>query len=252
LLDSLLQETYIFKMSLSDIAVKASWAVVVSELVYRAYKLMKSKNERGKKEIMEVLFFPEDSTKVFNANQHLAQKYIQGGGVVINQNSNLARVLQYLRNAERSLDVCLYILSCPEFGNVVLECLRRGVTVRIIVDFVSIQENGLEVNRLRQFGVPVRGRKQEHHMHHKFVIVDSKVLLNGSFNWTQSAVTSNNENVMITSMHQFLTPFIQEFEKLWDHHKHQISVRVSPSSKKEINSSNKNIHSSDKNVGRRR
>ena len=40
---------------------------------------------------------------------------------------------------------------------------------KLIIFYLSYK-----VNRLRQFGVPVRGRKQEHHMHHKFVIVDSK------------------------------------------------------------------------------
>ena len=67
-------------------------------------------------------------------------------------------------------------------------------------------------------GVPVRGRKQEHHMHHKFVIIDSSILLNGSFNWTQTAVTGNNENVIITSNKHVVAEFVNEFSKLWKIH----------------------------------
>ena len=51
----------------------------------------------------------------------------------------------FARNAKVSVDVCLYIFTCPEFGNVLVSCMRRGIIIRVIVDFVSIQENGREV-----------------------------------------------------------------------------------------------------------
>nr|XP_045593323.1 uncharacterized protein LOC123754996 isoform X1 [Procambarus clarkii] len=41
------------------------------------------------------------------------------------------------------------------------------------------------------------------------------VLLTGSFNWTWSAVISNNENVIITNHPQLVNKFAHEFENLW-------------------------------------
>jgi cardiolipin hydrolase len=52
-------------------------------------------------------------------------------------------------------------------------------------------------------------------MHHKFVIVDGKILVNGSFNWTRNAFTNNQENVIITNNVKMVTAFQAEFEKLW-------------------------------------
>ena len=53
-------------------------------------------------------------------------------------------------------------------------------------------------------------------MHHKFVIIDKKLLVNGSFNWSFNAVTRNNENVLITNTEELILPYIAEFDKLWD------------------------------------
>ncbi len=53
------------------------------------------------------------------------------------------------------------------------------------------------------------------HMHHKFAIVDQRLLLSGSFNWTRQAVLGNRENVMVTDHYNALTSFRHEFLQLW-------------------------------------
>lgn len=54
-------------------------------------------------------------------------------------------------------------------------------------------------------------------MHHKFVVMDSRLLITGSLNWTLTAVQSNMENIIITEEPDLVQPFIQEFHKLWVH-----------------------------------
>lgn len=53
-------------------------------------------------------------------------------------------------------------------------------------------------------------------MHHKFVVVDGRVLINGSFNWTIQAVTGNQENVIVTDDIAVTSLFMAEFQRLWE------------------------------------
>ena len=53
-------------------------------------------------------------------------------------------------------------------------------------------------------------------MHHKFAIIDNKVIMFGSFNWTVQAQKRNRENLHNTSDQDIIFPFSQEFESLWN------------------------------------
>ena len=51
-------------------------------------------------------------------------------------------------------------------------------------------------------------------MHNKFCIIDNNIVINGSYNWTYSA-HSNNENITVTySNRTFTEDFVKEFNKL--------------------------------------
>lgn len=42
-----------------------------------------------------------------------------------------------------------------------------------------------------------------------------KILINGSFNWTRSASTVNEENITVLYDARLIALFTQEFESLW-------------------------------------
>jgi phosphatidylserine/phosphatidylglycerophosphate/cardiolipin synthase-like enzyme len=43
-------------------------------------------------------------------------------------------------------------------------------------------------------------------VHHKFVILDSRMIANGSFNWTRQAVLFNQENVVLSDNPALVSP----------------------------------------------
>jgi cardiolipin hydrolase len=196
---------------------------VGSEAVWRIFLWSKNRYETRRKRaaINEVLFFPDNSVRTFKDLSRLtATDYYNLSKVTAEQrlhpDSSLLKLLLRLRSAEKSLDLCLFLITCHEFANVALECLARGVRVRLIVEQSSVGMSGCQVGKLRQAGVFVRSRKQHFLMHHKFALIDNKILVNGSFNWTGQAVMGNNENVVISNESVIVERFVEEFARLWD------------------------------------
>jgi phosphatidylserine/phosphatidylglycerophosphate/cardiolipin synthase-like enzyme len=53
-------------------------------------------------------------------------------------------------------------------------------------------------------------------MHDKIMIVDGKVVLTGSFNWSNNAENENNENLLIITSTSLATTYENEFQKIWN------------------------------------
>jgi mitochondrial cardiolipin hydrolase len=52
-------------------------------------------------------------------------------------------------------------------------------------------------------------------MHNKFAIFDGKLLLRGSYNWTENAEDYNWENVIILDDTSVVRAYREQFEKMW-------------------------------------
>ena len=126
----------------------------------------------------------------------------------------LNRIISLCNQAQHSIDVCVFTISCNDITRALLSAHQRGVSVRIISDNDKRNDKGSDVDQLDEAGIAVTVDRTEHHMHHKFAIFDNKILLNGSFNWTRSASKFNQENISTTDNPALLLAFSREFERL--------------------------------------
>jgi cardiolipin hydrolase len=118
--------------------------------------------------------------------------------------------------AEISVDICVFTITDDRIVRSVLAAHRRGVGVRVISDDEKALDRGSDIYRLKDSGVQVRTDDSPDHMHHKFAILDRRLLVNGSYNWTRSASERNNENISVSDDQHLVGLFRQEFERLWD------------------------------------
>ena len=52
-------------------------------------------------------------------------------------------------------------------------------------------------------------------MHNKFAVLDGKLLINGAYNWSDTAEQLNAENTIFTTAPEYVTPYLQEYDKLF-------------------------------------
>ncbi|XP_058863159.1 mitochondrial cardiolipin hydrolase isoform X2 [Acipenser ruthenus] len=163
--------------------------------------------------VKEVLFFPTTVTCI----NHLFLPGPCSCSLPHGDSTPFTQLLRHLLSARSSLDLCIFAFSSQELCRVVLELHRqRGVSVRVVTDKDYMMISGSQIGALHKAGISVRHELGGFHMHHKFAVVDKKLLITGSLNWTHQAVQGNKENVLVTEDSGFVRPFLLEFEKLWD------------------------------------
>ncbi|KAL0598184.1 Mitochondrial cardiolipin hydrolase, partial [Plecturocebus cupreus] len=130
--------------------------------------------------------------------------------------SSLSRLMRALLAARVSLELCVFAFSNPQLGRTVQLLHQRGVRVRVVTDYDYMALSGSQIGLLRKAGIQIRHNQDLGYMHHKFAVVDRRVLITGSLNWTTQAIQNNRENVLIMEDDEYVRLFLEEFERIWE------------------------------------
>ncbi|SIN80127.1 PLD-like domain-containing protein [Singulisphaera sp. GP187] len=126
------------------------------------------------------------------------------------------RIVHLLDGARQHVDICVFTITDDRLSEAIVAAHRRGVAVRVLTDNEKAEDEGSDIDRLHQAGVPLRTDRSLHHMHHKFALFDNRLLLNGSYNWTRGAALYNEENFAVTDERRLISAYIKAFEQLWN------------------------------------
>lgn len=123
-----------------------------------------------------------------------------------------SEIVSYLEAAEDSINIAVTWFTNDKLFDTLLTKLGEKVAIHLMItsDDINFPAKGLDFKSFIAGGGKLSIQNKGMLMHHKFCIIDNKVLLNGSYNWTRLAETSNNENV-VAFEHEF--DLIDEFDK---------------------------------------
>lgn len=128
-----------------------------------------------------------------------------------------SRIIPLLQNAYKEVIIAMAWFTSQELFSELIECLKRGVRVELILldSPINFMEYAPDFNELIKSGGTFYIASSELGlMHHKFCVIDSKIVITGSYNWTYYAETRNVENILITDDLKIVDGFTDEFHRL--------------------------------------
>ncbi|WP_025209954.1 phospholipase D family nuclease [Hippea sp. KM1] len=133
----------------------------------------------------------------------------------------LDAIISAINSAKSSIDVAVYDFTSRPLARAIVKAKERGVKIRVLLDRKANQNKYSKKDFLRSAGIDVRlaiphiAWDREGLMHNKFAIIDKRMVITGSANWTASAFRMNDENVIIINRRDIANVYEKEFEYLW-------------------------------------
>ena len=138
-----------------------------------------------------------------------------------------AHILREIEAAKQELLIAVYAFTSDDLASALVQAKKRGVAVQIVIDreFDRTNDNSrgkfFDAQKIavrRVSGATMKLADQEPGlMHQKFAVIDRRIVLTGSYNWTHSADTRNDENLLLF---RDAGPLAEEYRKnflrLWE------------------------------------
>jgi len=127
----------------------------------------------------------------------------------------IARLQQLIASAKKTVRVAMFAWTRSDLAHSLIEASKRGVKAEVVIDCNAGKGMSAKiVTLLKKNGVAVALSRAGPLLHHKFLYIDNKTLVNGSANWTKRAFTENDDCFII--MHELTPQQQQRMDSLWN------------------------------------
>lgn len=136
------------------------------------------------------------------------------------------KIITNLSKAKKEVKIAVAWFTNPTLFEIILELSNKEITIELVLcdDRMNFTNPKLNFQRLIDLGVNVRVSKFPNLMHNKFCLIDNRILMNGSYNWTLRAEQFNFENIVISTDKELINDFDEYFNELKEKTKRIVSI----------------------------
>ncbi len=127
----------------------------------------------------------------------------------------VAQLSPLIKSAQSSIRFMAFSFTHDDLGAAVLSRAKAGVDVMGIFETRGSETKYSELPGLYCADVPVRQDGNPGTFHHKVFIIDEKIVVTGSLNFSNNADESNDENVLVITNADIAAQYLAEFEARW-------------------------------------
>jgi phosphatidylserine/phosphatidylglycerophosphate/cardiolipin synthase-like enzyme len=145
--------------------------------------------------------------------------YVKIGDVNINayfspDNNVEDIIVKRIRKARSSICFMAFSFTSDPIGEAMIDQAKKGVKVEGIFEKRGADSPESEYNKFRVEGISVRVDKNPKNMHHKVIIIDERIVITGSYNFSRNASRRNDENILIIESAEIAQKYLAEYRRL--------------------------------------
>jgi phosphatidylserine/phosphatidylglycerophosphate/cardiolipin synthase-like enzyme len=126
-----------------------------------------------------------------------------------------AALLQRINDARSSIQIAMYAFTHNLLRDALLEAQARGVRVQAVWDLQGMRLTGSDVATMLNRDVGVLDALPGL-VHHKFAVIDQRILVTGSANWSRAGFEKNDEFLLILDNAPMAQKYLMHWQKLYD------------------------------------
>ena len=139
-------------------------------------------------------------------------------GVYFAPSPNLASsIVRVIDESEHEVLVQAYGFTHNGIAQALVRAHQRGVIVRVLLDKKSQSSNRFVIDVLAGADIDVREDGKHAIAHNKVMVIDQSIVITGSFNFTNSAVTRNAENFLVLRSLDLAQKYRSQWQNHWAH-----------------------------------
>ncbi|MEA3339494.1 MAG: phospholipase D-like domain-containing protein [Chloroflexota bacterium] len=127
-----------------------------------------------------------------------------------------AQIISEIEGAQDRIRFMAFVFTSDEIADAMLARARAGVVVQGVFESRNAEREYSEYERLRVAVHDVLKDSNPYILHHKVIIVDDATVILGSYNFTASAETRNDENLLIIHDPEVAALFVAEFGRVYE------------------------------------
>lgn len=127
-------------------------------------------------------------------------------------------IIKNIISSKDTIDVTAFTFTAGDIAEALYQAKERGVEIRVIIDQAQDAKRYPVLEFLKEEGFNLQFLKGNigGSMHNAFVIFDDKLLVTGSYTWTEYAEKFNYENAIFIDEPDVVERYKKEFESLYD------------------------------------
>ncbi|MFN2103631.1 MAG: phospholipase D-like domain-containing protein [Candidatus Promineifilaceae bacterium] len=124
-------------------------------------------------------------------------------------------LLPLVKQAKESIHFMTFAFTHDAMGQELVNRAKRGVDVKGVFESRNATTEHSEIHRLYCAGIDVLEDGNPANMHHKVFVIDDKIVVTGSYNFSNNSENTNDENLVFLSNYDVAAAYEQEFARVW-------------------------------------